>query len=251
VTSVEAARPPRAAIAYPLVLLTLTIRDVLPATPRARLVRLELNGTSFPYRAGQAVLVASHGRAPRKPYSVAAAPEDAVRDGWLELLVGVDADGSPGPHLELTEGSRVDVEGPVGRFVFPSAPRERRVVFIAGGTGIAPLRAMLRHALADPRLHVGLLYSARTPDEFAFEDELQAMARTGRLELRLTVTREAGPEEWSGTRGRIGRANLAPLVHDAATLCFVCGPPALVEEMSGLLRELGIPADRVRTEEWG
>ena len=230
-------------------LLTLTIREVLPATPRARIVRLELGGAPFDYASGQAVLVGIPG-GPKRPYSVAASPEEARREGYLELLVGVDASGTPGPHLPLERGRVLDVNGPLGTFTFPAAPAERQFVFIAGGTGIAPLRAMLHHALAIPHNKIGLLYSARTPDEFAYENELRALARDGRIELRQTVTRTVS-DMWSGPRGRIGRAELLPLVHNPATLCFICGPPALVAEMSALLAELGIERARIRVEEWG
>ena len=230
-------------------LLTLAIREVLPATPRARIVRIELGGAPFDYAAGQAILVGVPG-GPKRPYSVAASPEEARREGYLELLVGVDASGTPGPHLPLERGRVLDVNGPLGTFTFPAAPAERQFVFIAGGTGIAPLRAMLHHALAIPHNKIGLLYSARTPDEFAYENELRALARDGRIELRQTVTRTVS-DLWSGPRGRIGRAELQPLVHNPATLCFICGPPALVAEMSALLAELGIERSRIRVEEWG
>jgi ferredoxin-NADP reductase len=230
--------------------LLLGIRDVLPATPRARIVRLDLGGTAFDYLAGQAIMIGIEGRS-KRPYSIAISPEDARREACLELLVGVDADGSPGPHLPLERGRLVEVDGPFGTFTFPAAPLERRFVFIAGGTGIAPLRAMLRHALAIPdRRHVGLLYSARTPDEFAYQSELQALARAGRIELRQTVTRTVHGT-WDGARGRIGRTELEALVHDPETLCFICGPPALVSGMSGLLNELRIDRARIRVEEWG
>ena len=229
--------------------LTLGIKEVLPATPRARIVRIELGGAAFDYASGQAVLVGdTNGR--KRPYSLAAPPEESRQTGYLELLVGVDATGTPGPHLTLERGRLVDVEGPLGSFTFPQVPKERRFVFIAGGTGIAPLRAMLHHALAIEHAQIGLLYSARTPDEFAYEEELRRLARQGKIELRQTVTRPAA-DGWSGARGRIGRSELQPLVHDPATLCFVCGPPALVSEMSTLLNELGIARSRIRIEEWG
>lgn len=229
-------------------LLTLAVRDVLPATPRARIVRLDLAGQAFDYAPGQAVLVNAHGAGKRRPYSVAAGPEDAKRDGCLELLVGVDAVGTASFPLE--PGASIDVEGPLGSFVFPAEPREQRFVFIAGGTGIAPLRAMLRHALTIPHREIGLYYSARTPDEFAYEQEFRALAGAGRIELHQAVTRAPdGP--WTGIRGRIGRSELEPLVHGRETLCFVCGPPALVTEMSALLGDLGIARDRIRMEEWG
>jgi ferredoxin-NADP reductase len=232
------------------VIVTLPIRDVLLATPRARVVRLDGRGETFEYAPGQAVIVGTHGQPRRRPYSIAAAPEDTRRDGWLELLVGVDAEGQAGEHLALAPGALVDVEGPVGTFTFPDSPAERRFVFIAGGTGIAPLRAMLRHALVIPHRDIGLFYSARTPDEFAYEPELRALAASGAIALRQTVTR-ANDTDWSGARGRLDRAALSELVHDPATLCFVCGPPALVAEMPALLAELGISRNRIRIEEWG
>ena len=229
--------------------LTFAIREVLPATPRARIVRIELAGSPFPYLAGQAVLVGTSG-GPKRPYSVAAAPEDARRDGCLELLVGVDGNGRPGPHLTLERGHMVDVEGPLGSFTFPRQPAEQRFVFIAGGTGIAPLRAMLHEAVALPHKEIGLFYSARTADEFAYEAEFRALARDGHIELRQTVTRDVDLA-WDGPRGRIDRALLGPLVHDPLTLCFICGPPALVAEMSHLLAEMGISDSRIRVERWG
>ena len=231
-------------------MLTLPIREVLPATPRARIARLDLTGHAFDYAPGQAVAIASRGQDKRRPYSIAAAPEDARRDGWLELLVGVNDEGAPGPHLELEPGQLVDVEGPLGSFTFPTAPDERRFVFIAGGTGIAPLRAMMRRALSLPHRNIGLFYSVRTPDEFAYEQELRGLAHAGEIELRQTVTR-ATDTDWTGPRGRLNREALEELVHDPATLCFICGPPALVDTMPKILADLGIPRERIRMEEWG
>jgi NAD(P)H-flavin reductase len=229
--------------------LTLPIREVLPATPRARIARIDLDGHAFDYAPGQAVSIATHGQEKRRPYSIAAAPEHARRHGWLELLIGVNAEGTAGSHLTLEPGVEVDVEGPLGSFTFPPAPDERRFIFIAGGTGIAPLRAMMQRALHLPHRNIGLFYSARTPDEFAYESELRGLARSGEIELRQTVTR-AADTEWTGPRGRLNRAALEELVHDPATLCFVCGPPALVDEIPRILSELGIPRERIKIEEW-
>jgi NAD(P)H-flavin reductase len=230
-------------------LLTLPVREVRLATPRARIAWLDLNGQSFDYAAGQAVSIASHGHEKRRPYSIAAAPEDARRDECLELLIGLEADGTPGAHLTLDRGRLIDVEGPLGTFTFPASPDERRFVFIAGGTGIAPLRSMMRHALLLPHRNIGLFYSARTPDEFAEEKELRDLADAGAIELRQTVTR-ASDADWTGPRGRLNRDALEELVHDPATLCFVCGPPALVSEMPKILTDLGIPHSRIRVEQW-
>jgi NAD(P)H-flavin reductase len=239
------------AIAYRPVLLTLTIRDVAPATPRARVVRIDLDGHAFRFVAGQAVLVGNHGSGVRRPYSIANAPEDAARDRCLELLIGVRENGEAGDHLTLEAGTAVDVEGPAGTFTFPDAPAEPNIVFVAGGTGIAPLRAMVRHAVAEgqPRRRLGLLYSARTPDEFAFAAEFHGLAARGTIEFRQTITRDTTPD-WSGGRGRIGPDALRQLVHGPDTLCFVCGPRTLVDDTPRVLRELGVAAERIRIEEW-
>jgi ferredoxin-NADP reductase len=231
------------------VLLTLPIREVVPATPRARVLRIDLHGEHFSYLPGQAVFVATHDHDGRRPYSLATAPEDAARDNYLELLIGMNAQGTAGPHLVLDRGSLVDVEGPVGRFILPSDLDAERFLFIAGGTGIAPLRAMMHRVLGGNYRSIGVLYSARTVNDFAYESELRDLARSGRIELRQTVTREVG-EDWSGARGRIGSSELASLVHDPETLCFICGPPALVHDMPKLLGEIGVPPARIRIEEW-
>jgi NAD(P)H-flavin reductase len=233
------------------VVLTLPIREVLVATPRARIVRLDLDRQPFAFLAGQAVLVAPHGQPPRRPYSIACSPEEAEQQRVLELLVGIEVSGQSGAPLALDTGALVDVEGPIGRFTFPPQPQERRFLFVAGGTGVSPLRAMLHHALRIPHEEIGFLYSARTPDEFAYESELKGLAAAGRIELCQTVTREAASDSWQGRRGRIRRDDLAPLLHATETLCFICGPPPLVQDMLASLAALGVERDRIKIEEWG
>jgi len=130
-----------------------------------------------------------------------------------------------------------------------TSPEEHRFVFIAGGTGIAPLRAMLRHALAIPHRDIGLFYSARTPEDFAFEREFRGLADAGDIELRQTVTR-AAEADWTGPRGRLKRDALEELVHDPATLCFVCGPPALTELLERNVRGAQVPSNLVHVEKF-
>jgi len=142
------------------------------------------------------------------------------------------------------------VHGPVGSFVFPVHPVERQFLFVAGGTGIAPLRSMIRHAFitAQPG-HLHLLYSARTPSDFAYLTELERYEREERLQLALTATR-AVPPRWSGEQGRITPQRLSSLIETPETLCFVCGPAAMVDDVPRMLLELGIDRDRIRIEEW-
>ncbi len=231
-------------------LLTRPIREVMTATPRTHIVRIALDGADFPYLPGQAVVVGEHGGERRRPYSLAEAPARARAADCLELLVGGGGGVMNEPPFALERGTLVDIDGPLGRFTLPEAPAERRFLFIAGGTGISPLRAMVHHALAVPHYEIGILYSARTPSDFAYESELRELAGRGQIELQLRVTRDESQGEWSGMRGRFSGVDLAPLIHERETLCFVCGPPALVEEIPKALEALGVPRSRIRTEEW-
>jgi NAD(P)H-flavin reductase len=228
-------------------LVTVPVARVEAATPRSRLVTLDIQGTRFVFTPGQAVIVGSSGERERRPYSIASSPEQTAESGRLELLVGagVTADAA------FTAGRMVDVEGPVGTFTLPPDAVADWILFVAGGTGIAPLRSMLDHLLRRrPHQRISLLYSARSGDEFAFIEELDQHARTRAIELHQTVTRL--DSKWSGRRGRIGRAHFEAVVHEpAGTLALVCGPPALVEESVMTLKALGVPEERIRTESWG
>lgn len=226
--------------------------SVAPVTPRSRLLTLDLGEQRFEFRPGQAVLVGTRGVQPRRPYSIASSPEQAAETRLLELLIALEADGTLGPHLlDLVPGIPIDLEGPLGTFLFPVDAPVQPLLFVAGGTGIAPLRAMIDHVLRRDLEHpLSLLYSARNGDEFAFIEELRGHESRGRLELHQTVTRDDSTA-WAGSRGRIARSHFESVVHDPAnTLCFVCGPRAMVNESVATLAGLGVPADAIRTEAW-
>ena len=225
----------------------LAVRDVLQATPRARIVRLSLGGNRFPYEPGQAVSVGLPGSR-RASYSIAGAPHDAVRDDCLELLVGTEGNSQEFQHA-LRPATALDVHGPIGTFTFTAGPDARRFAFIAAGTGIAPLRAMLRHALQDARNEAMVFYSARTPHEFAYRNELESLARSGRIDLQLSVT-GSGSAGWQQGRGRFGREHAQAIVKHGAPVCFVCGPTSFVHETRRLLIKTGVCPDQVRIEDW-
>jgi len=229
----------------------LRVSSVRMATPSSRFVRLDLGGTLYPFRPGQSVLLGPREESTRVPYSIASAPEDVARDGSLEFLIKADAGSRWGENFEaIRRGAWLGVRGPTGTFVFPESPRERRFLFIAGGSGIAPLRSMIRHAIA-ARIpgRLRLLYSARTPHDFAYLPELRGMARRGHLELSLTATRHMTPR-WRGSKGRIVPPQLALLVDHPETLCFVCGPASMVEDIPQLLGQLGVDKSRILLEDW-
>ena len=182
---------------------------------------------------------------------MASSPDDSAQHQVIEFLIRIDAHSRWGElFAPVARGQRLALRGPFGRFTFPEHPAERHFLFIAGGTGIAPLRSMIRQARATGIAgSYRLLYSARTPDDFAYLSELRGMARRGELRLSLTATRGGG-ERWPAGRGRITQAQLASLIDTPETLCFICGPASMVNEVPELLTRLGIEGSRIRVEEW-
>lgn len=226
--------------------LELRVSRVRRATPTTRQIRVDLAGESFPYQPGQAVILVLDGGV-RMPYSIASAPLETERDGYLEFLTRIDP---RTPLSNVKRGARMAIQGPFGSFILPAAPSETDFLFVAGGTGIAPVRSMIQQAvLSDQKGKLRLLYSARTPADFAYLTEMRRLASAGRLDLAVTATREV-PRRWGGARGRITRDRLAPLIDTPETLCFVCGPASMVDDVPPMLRELGVEDERIRIEEW-
>jgi NAD(P)H-flavin reductase len=213
-------------------------------------VRLDTGGRAFRFTAGQAVSIGLLTQDVRKPYSIACSPRQARENRCLDLIVGVERGRHLGAHLDpLRQGSLVGVRGAFGRFSLPSRLAGRCVVLIAGGTGWAPLRAMMWAALERPAPpHVDVIYSARTPAELLFDTELRRLHRAGRIRYRPTATRRV-PASWRGRRGRIDAELLRQTLGPRA-VCLVCGPASFVEDVSAMLRELGVKAGSIRKEEY-
>ena len=222
------------------------IASVQPATTFTRIVSLDLGAQPFAFEAGQAALIGLAGRTERVPYSIASAPVDTATTGLLDFLIKIEPSGRWGHQFDtLGVGESIGVQGPFGTFTLPARLEGERLLFIAGGTGIAPIRGMIRQSLVTgPKRPMRLLYSAKTSEDFAYLPELGEMSARNGLDLRLHVTRNAPGA------GRVGLAQLAPLVDDAATLCFVCGPESMVADVPRMLLELGIDRRRIRVEEW-
>jgi propane monooxygenase reductase subunit len=219
------------------------------ATPTSRIVRVTLEGTPFPYRAGQAASLSIDSAEPGTPYSIASAPSETAITGYLEFLVKVDGSSRFGARVaQLEPGLPLIVSRAVGRFSVPDTVSRHPLLFIAGGTGIAPVRSMLHECFHEGRREpIALVYSARTPEEFAYLDELRNLDAAGKMDLTLTLTGDA--KEWRHARGRAGDQHLADLA-TPRTLCFICGPPSMVTDVPQALMRLGIPRDQIKTEEW-
>jgi ferredoxin-NADP reductase len=228
--------------------------DVVPETPRTRSLVLEVPGWEG-HRAGQHVdvrLTAPDGYRAQRSYSVASAPED----GRLVLTVDRLDDGEVSPYLtdELVVGDMLELRGPIGGWFVWEAKDGGPLLLVAGGSGVAPLMAMIRHrAAAGSEVPARLLLSSRSYEEVIYREELEALAaRDDALEVFHTLTRSK-PEGWEGYGRRIDARMLSEVawVPERNPLAFVCGPTPLVEAAGTALVGLGYDPARVKTERFG
>lgn len=155
-------------------------------------------------------------------------------------------------HDEIKEGDLLEVMGPNGKFTF-TGEEAQSIVLICGGVGITPMMSIIRY-LTDIGWHndIYLLYCCRTTDEFIFREELeQLQERYLNLHVYASMLRSEGTV-WMGLQGLFTKNIISHLVPDIAShRIHVCGPPAMMEAILGILKELKVPADLILTEAFG
>lgn len=227
-----------------------SVEDVSDETARVRTIIFDV-----PYwpghRAGQHLdvrLTADDGYRAEREYSIASAPGEPVA-----ITVERLDDGEVSPYLteELRAGDEIELRGPVGGYFVWDPKEGGPLLLVAGGSGIVPLRAMLRHRVrSGSDIPVRLLYSSRSLDDVIYRAELDVQ-RDG-VEVVHTLTR-AQPRGWTGHSRRVDAKLLSEVAWHAAQdpLAFVCGPTPFVELVAGGLVQLGYAPERVKTERFG
>ena len=219
-------------------------------TPSVRTITLEVPEWRE-HRAGQHVdirLTAEDGYQAERAYSIASAPGEPVA-----LTVEALPDGEVSPYLTevVREGDQIEVRGPIGGY-FVWTPEDGGPLFLAaGGSGVVPLRAIVRHRrLTGSDVPARLLYSSRSPVDVIYRAELDEP--DAGLEVVHTLTR-AQPAGWTGYARRVDTELLREVAWPAAAdpLAFVCGPTSFVEAVAAGLVELGYAPERVKTERFG
>lgn len=223
-------------------------------TPSVRSIVLDV--PDWPgHRAGQHVdvrLTAEDGYQAQRSYSIASAPED----DQLMLTVQRLPDGEVSPYLvdELRPGDALELRGPIGGYFVWEALTGGPLLLVAGGSGIAPLMAMLRHRAASATTEAArLIYSSRSWEDIIFREELERLAaRPDGPEVINTLTRNQ-PPGWKGYARRIDAQMLADTAFSPGSrlATYVCGPTSFVEAASRALVLLGHEAKRIRTERFG
>ena len=228
---------------------TAEVREVVRETPSATTLVLDVPGWPG-HRAGQHVdvrLTAEDGYQATRSYSVASAPEDEDVALTIERL----DDGEVSPYLvdDAQAGDQLELRGPIGGWFVWTAEKGGPLFLVAGGSGLVPLRSMLRHrARAGSDAEARLLLSARRPEDVLYAAELPSLG----AETAITYTREA-PAGWAGYARRVDRDMLAEagFEPERRPRVFVCGPTGFVEGVARELVGLGHDASRIRTERFG
>ncbi|ROT29743.1 ferredoxin reductase [Micromonospora sp. HM5-17] len=197
-------------------------------------------------------LTAEDGYQAARSYSISA-PVDGDR---VEVTIQRVPDGEVSPYLldVFAVGDPVELRGPIGGYFVWRVTDTAPVLLVGGGSGIAPLMAMIRaRGMAGSRVPFRLIYSVRTGRDVYFADELRRRARDDHgLDVTYLYTREV-PEGSAATPHRIGVADLnthgwPPELEPA---CYVCGPTGFVERVADILVALGDDTRRIRTERFG
>lgn len=175
-------------------------------------------------------------------FAFASAPEEPC----VEFLVK-RKEGASGIIYEMTKGSRVELTGVVGHGFALDEHRDKDLVFVAMGTGVAPLRSALRHVLKRPADfgQLVVLYGARTPDDFCYRDETEKWEQRG-VELRQVISRPDG-HDWSGPTGYVQSLLDHVLPDLRSPVALICGSQEMIAQTRDRLQQMGFAPDEILT----
>ena len=226
--------------------------DVVAETPRVKTIAFDVPGWRG-HRAGQHVdvrLTAEDGYQAQRSYSIASTPERAR----IDLTVVRIDDGEVSPYLtdELRPGDQIELRGPIGGYFVWEPSQGGPLLLVAGGSGVAPLMAMIRlRAAAGSNTDMRLLYSSRSWDDIIYRAELDRLSGNG-LTVVHTLT-GSQPPGWTGFGRRVDADMLAEVGPGPAErpLVYVCGPTPFVETVAEALVHLGHDPRGIKTERFG
>ncbi|MEM6346010.1 MAG: ferredoxin reductase [Bacteroidota bacterium] len=232
-----------------------TVKEIRVETNRVKTFVLALPEWS-PHLPGQHYilrLTAEDGYQARRSYSIASAPE---RKNLVALTIERLEDGEVSTYLHdfVKVGDKIEIRGPQGGYFVWKSAYKSPLWLIAGGSGIVPLMAMLRHRQQLQRpVPAKLLYSIKSPEDEIYGGELNQLAKKdSAFTIRRTYTQKI-PDQWAGDQRRVDKIMLQEELakFPSHPLVYICGPTTMVEFVAHTLVELGMPSVRVRTERFG
>ena len=227
------------------------IADIRQISPTVKSFTLALDSQPFTFLPGQWIdcFMDIDGRTEVAGYSMTSSPTE---DGWFSIAVKLVGDNAVTDYLHESAkvGDTLMVEGGSGDFHY-TGDSTHPLALIAGGIGITPIASITRYIdKSGLEVPTTLIYSASTPSELLFREEFEAMAtRNPNFRTHLRITRPR-TEPWRGSIGRINVATLQEAGIDSSHLCYICGPPEMIQAMLAALKQIGVPEERLRFEQW-
>jgi NAD(P)H-flavin reductase len=200
------------------------------------------------FKAGQFIIlnVPKNGAVVKRAYSIASPPHE---EGVLEFAIQHVEGGAASTYLwQIKEGEQVSLTGPHGRFLLKE-PFDYDPVFLALGTGVAPLRAMIKHLLhLNVSRDIWLFFGCRYEHAILYESEFRALASMRRnFHYIPTVSR---PKEWHGEVGHIQQTFQKYIKDHSNKEMYLCGWLEVVKAVCADLESYGVPKEKLHYEEW-
>ena len=233
-----------------------TVTKVRVASDRVKLFTLEVP-TGGNFKAGQHYdvrLTAPDGYQAQRSYSLASSPGDT---NLIEIAIELIDDGEVSSyfHDSVEPGEMIEVRGPIGGHFTWEPSHTKSSIFIAGGSGIAPIISMLRHRFTvknnAPAL---LLFSVRTEEDILYREELERMSDNDpSLHVVTTITRGTS-KDWIGNTRRIDQGKIdSALVNTGVKpeSAYVCGGSGFVESIADILLDTRLDFNQIHIERFG
>lgn len=223
--------------------LELPIIETKQETPTIKSIKLGLS-QQFDYKSGQYIMMQleTGDEDNTRSLSIASSPTE----NFLLFSTKISESSFKKKFNELEVGDRIKIKGPMGVFVLDE--NTKNIVFLGGGIGITPFRDMIKYA-TDKKLQIKLtlLYSNKVPAEICYKDEWPLMEKQNpNLKVVNTITDDP---LWQGRKGRINEAMIREFCNDLYnSLFYICGPPAMVEGLSQLLKSMNVPQQNIKRE---
>lgn len=231
------------------------VLEIFRTTPKMRTLRLKIpEGKNFDFKPGQFVNLkfpdetAGDIKGQFRPFSISSSPLDK---GYIEISLKKGKEFSTKIFEELKKGQKMLARGPFGIFSFDEKIK-KDIVCIGGGTGIAPMRSIIRYVWQKKLPNnANVMYSCKKREEIAFYDEFSEIEKSGKIRFLYTLT-EKWPADWQGKTGRINREMIKEFIPDMKNKIFyICGPQQMIIDVGKMLRELGVDAKNIKMERWG
>jgi len=235
------------------------VRQETPTTRTFRLTADSVSGTSSlaPFRAGQylSLKLELDGSTITRPYSISSAPfEAAGADGYYEITIRKNEDGFLTPRIweNWSAGTRIVSSEPTGLFYHEPLRDGRKLVGLAGGSGIAPFCSMAKEiVLGSMDASLLLLYGSVSREDIVFCDILSGLENEAPEKIRTVHVLSSGENAEGFEQGFITADLIRKTADVENSTFFICGPQAMYDFVFKELAQLNLPQRRIRSEVYG